>query len=772
MVQQKLYADSKGRFQVIRGENMYLPQLNEIATNSQEINVFGGINDTQFIPNGSFKNMKNMSSDYYPVLGPRKPRKIYESTEKINGMIGLNNDVYVAAGNSLYKNNQEIEGLYLEDSKKDMKIMGAYIIIRPDNIMYNTAAEKEEDKIKNMTLEIFQSTGTSFYLSDKEGNRIIIDTKQIDPLIISNKDNMYNLDKAITDLIKTQEAYIPKYCKKKTVYYAKIEGQQESQEIYDVSIAIGTKNNVEQYSECTSYPLYYAAINSDNEISLEKYSPGLSMWSTVEVYVTWYAQYKNVEPYTAKKILKSIKEGDFIKIKTMYKDGEEYSDYTKEIIKEKKKPDSHWTFMNHFFNRAEVLKIRDNLEDAKEPEDIIDIGLVFSNVGVDILKVLRDMDGFMKTGKITSSATGTEVILKRVIYSLQTVLPVSGGMIDNPLSDATVIMKDMPEMDYVTVSNNRMWGCSNKNHEIYACKQGDPTSWYCYKGLASDSYAVTIGSQGDFTGAVTYKGEPYFFKENLIITMYGTKPANYQLDENIGLGIESGSEQSPFFLNGFIYYKSTNGIVRFNGGSATRISDELGSYTFKNAIGCASNKKYYISMERNGERVLYVYDAEKQMWHMEDDIQPIDLINIKNSVYAIVNENDEYKIVRMCGENDIYYGPGIISEGVEEEQVKWLAETGHMDNMSTEHKYIQKLGIRFQSEKCASLKIRVQYDNEQYWKEVYCKEGIKREGAQSLTLRPRRCEKFRLKFEGTGVSNIRLITMGVNEGSDKQYGHI
>ena len=42
MVQQKLYANSKGRFQVIRGEKMYLTQLNEIGTNNQEINVFGG----------------------------------------------------------------------------------------------------------------------------------------------------------------------------------------------------------------------------------------------------------------------------------------------------------------------------------------------------------------------------------------------------------------------------------------------------------------------------------------------------------------------------------------------------------------------------------------------------------------------------------------------------------------------------------------------------------------------------------------------------------
>ena len=31
---------------------------------------------------------------------------------------------------------------------------------------------------------------------------------------------------------------------------------------------------------------------------------------------------------------------------------------------------------------------------------------------------------------------------------------------------------------------------------MYACKQGDPTNWYCYAGLDNDSYASTIGTEG------------------------------------------------------------------------------------------------------------------------------------------------------------------------------------------------------------------------------------------------------------------------------------
>ena len=61
-------------------------------------------------------------------------------------------------------------------------------------------------------------------------------------------------------------------------------------------------------------------------------------------------------------------------------------------------------------------------------------------------------------------------------------------------------------MDYLTECDNRVWGCSNKENVIYACKLGDPTNWFSYRGIAEDSYAVTVGSDGSFTGAATCLG--------------------------------------------------------------------------------------------------------------------------------------------------------------------------------------------------------------------------------------------------------------------------
>ena len=81
----------------------------------------------------------------------------------------------------------------------------------------------------------------------------------------------------------------------------------------------------------------------------------------------------------------------------------------------------------------------------------------------------------------------------------------------------------VPDLDYVTECDNRVWGCSSKENVIYACRLGDPTNWFSYRGIAADSYAVTVGSDGAFTGAATCMGYALFFKENTLHKLYGSK---------------------------------------------------------------------------------------------------------------------------------------------------------------------------------------------------------------------------------------------------------
>ena len=40
----------------------------------------------------------------------------------------------------------------------------------------------------------------------------------------------------------------------------------------------------------------------------------------------------------------------------------------------------------------------------------------------------------------------------------------------------------VPELDFVTECDNRVWGCNSRENVIYGCKLGDPTNWFSYRG--------------------------------------------------------------------------------------------------------------------------------------------------------------------------------------------------------------------------------------------------------------------------------------------------
>ena len=102
----------------------------------------------------------------------------------------------------------------------------------------------------------------------------------------------------------------------------------------------------------------------------------------------------------------------------------------------------------------------------------------------------------------------------------------------------------VPELDFVTECDNRVWGCNSRENVIYGCKLGDPTNWFSYRGIAADSYAVTVGSDGAFTGAASCMGYALFFKENTLHKLYGSKPSDFQLSSLRCRGVVRWTPQS------------------------------------------------------------------------------------------------------------------------------------------------------------------------------------------------------------------------------------
>lgn len=332
------------------------------------------------------------------------------------------------------------------------------------------------------------------------------------------------------------------------------------------------------------------------------------------------------------------------------------------------------------------------------------------------------------------------------------------GILDRAVSISNEIRveRKLPDMDFVIESGNRLWGCKyglvdgKTVNEIYASKLGDFKNWYCYMGISTDSYGVSVGTDGMFTGAVTHLGYPVFFKENWLHKIYGSYPANYQMQTTQCRGVQKGCEKSLAIVDEKLLYKSRNGICVYDGSLPTEVSSVLGDVSYRNAVAASHNRKYYVSMESDKGRSLFVFDLGKGLWHREDNIPVKELCSCDGELYAIADN----KIVTMLGSGDAL-----------EEKVSWRVQTGDIGLSMPDMKYLSRLVIRLSLEVGAKANIWVQYDMENTWYPIYSVTGTSLRSF-SVPIHPRRTDHMRIKIEGNGDFRIYSITKTIVQGSD------
>lgn len=329
-------------------------------------------------------------------------------------------------------------------------------------------------------------------------------------------------------------------------------------------------------------------------------------------------------------------------------------------------------------------------------------------------------------------------------------------------SNPFVIERKIPHLDYVCVNNNRVWGCRAGEvsgqivNEIYACKLGDPKNWYSYAGIASDSYTLSIGSDGEFTGAVSYQGYPTFFKENVVYRIYGSYPAQYQLITYDCRGVQKGSDKSIAIVGEYLVYKSVKDICIFDGGSPTNISEQLGEVMYHDAVAGSSLMKYYISM-LDGDNIphLFVYDLAKRMWHKEDNLR----------IEEFANNNSG----QLYGRDGLrVYGFGYAKEQLAldekdgETHVFWSAVSGM--NYAGGHTYPVRLTLRAMIPFKSEVTVEASYDDGP-WQEQTTLRGEDKIASYSFTITPLRCDHYRIRLSGRDECKLYSLMKEVEVGS-------
>lgn len=330
------------------------------------------------------------------------------------------------------------------------------------------------------------------------------------------------------------------------------------------------------------------------------------------------------------------------------------------------------------------------------------------------------------------------------------------GIVDAVVSQeqSVTVSRTMPNLAYMVEYNNRLWGCSPDGREIYCCKLGDPFNWNAFLGLSSDSYALSVGSPGKFTGAATYGGTVLFFKEDCVHKIFGAKPSNYQATLVHLHGIAPGCGKSVVHAEGILFYMSTAGYCAYTGAMPEVLSRKLGQGLYDAAAGSVGSK-VYVAAKRDRGTHLFCYDIQSGLWHRQDDLAVMQFAAINDALY-LMDTQGQILLVDADPED-----ANVLEM---ESDVCWYAQTGEIGLVEPNAKYISRLQTRFEMEEGTALGIDICYD-EGTWQQVFRTDATVRK-TYVLPILPRRATTMRIRFVGKGKCKVFSMSKVKEQGSD------
>ena len=369
-------------------------------------------------------------------------------------------------------------------------------------------------------------------------------------------------------------------------------------------------------------------------------------------------------------------------------------------------------------------------------------------------------------------------------------------------------------------------------NEIYACALGDPCNWFLLGTGADNSFITGVGEPGPWTGAAVLNGNVVFFKEDCIYTVYGDTPGSFTVHLDKCAGIAAGSDRSAAIIGGALYYHSPIGFMRlYSGGLPILISDEVGyKNQWTDVIAGTDGRKYYADAETDnkGSRELLVYDAATGLWMKEDSIDGlVCMLPYNNALAAVCRTHVDESVISYDKidvtylsppeRDDLAFGllylgmPADVTSGTPpvttrvivmpwfaywtqeqrlgyENEVKrglasietfleWSFETGDFGHEAPEYKRVKSLAIRAWKDAGAEYTVSIMYDEDGEWRELKASDTYptnkypkSKTGSNRVEYRLRRCDVFRLRFEGRGRVCVYSITQVYDTQGDRAYG--
>lgn len=332
------------------------------------------------------------------------------------------------------------------------------------------------------------------------------------------------------------------------------------------------------------------------------------------------------------------------------------------------------------------------------------------------------------------------------------------------ISIEITLRREVPDMDYICESGNRLWGVSNAQENkiwnadtetydtftsrcIYASALGMPGRFWDFEGVSTDSYQVAVGGEGDFTAIRDFAGGVCCFKEQRLYKVSGSYPAEYYMHEYQIAGVQNGSFRSLAVENEVLYYKGVAGVYAYTGGTPSLISADLGTGALYNAAGGTDGKRYFIGCsDAEGGKHLFSYDLMRGLWLRDSELLPEAFARMGSTMY-------------MLSDGVILY-PSDDASGTE-----WLAEFVPFTETAHIKKGHTKLLLRLDMDAGSALRAEVREDNAP-WRLVLVQTATNA-CTLNIPIRLGRCDRYAVRLSGVGGVKVLSMAREYSEGSEK-----
>lgn len=718
---------------------MLLPKVNATQQIASKINTFGGIDYREQIADGALSGGRDVTNDAYPALSVDS-QHIASTTfpsGDCKGIISANGHlwavIYANNAGALYKDGTAFSSATFSDTDKQMVIMGGYLVVFPDGVRINM-----QDYTDVTYLNVGSTDSLYTFMSPKEAVYLY------DPDETVQHPCEFINESTPSGMLAGDYWLKPSYANKKIHYdlykYVKSADESFSWETVE-DTAIGIKHGGANLFKAEDTVTLKCTIGTVDPIVVED-ADGLNLNGEFYVLdanddvIIINGEYPNDRDLviTGSYALKAV-------MGTVSADITETPiDFTCDI------QGVRYTKMTIFQN---ITNPTITYYDANDNDTTAYTGGEWQR---------QDVRNLSFQSSVVSK-TFYDYILNNSTWSRAT-----------PNLNIT---RAIPAMDYVVERENRLWGCkygvvNGENvNMIYASKLGDPTNWYSGQGIASDSWNAQIGVGGAFTGAITYGSYVLFFKENCIIRVYGQIPTSFGTQVFYCDGVKYGSSKSLAIIDGYLYYHSPSGFMRYDNTYPTTVSAALGTARFNAAVATSYKKKYVCiaSLGTSNTTLSYsmwIYDTRYKTWQ-------------QHAVGMACNGMTAHRLDTDDGEGEIYFSAnstggthavyhyGNTSNGY---CSNWLATSGDLLMQLDEHKYCKRIVVSCDVPLSSTVYIDIQYDGKGEWYRVATLQ-TPHERFNSIAIMPRRCGYMKLKFYGTGKAIIYSITKYFDKGSTR-----